>query len=48
MSDLFVDLSDNFVVICLTLTGQEHIFKISFSTNELVTSQHKDLKSQDK
>ena len=30
----YVDLSDNFVVICMTLLGEEHIFKIHFLTNE--------------
>ena len=34
LSDNDVDLSDNFVVICMTLTGQEHVFKIYFLTNE--------------
>ena len=29
-----VDLSDNFVAICITLTGQEHVFKIYFLTKE--------------
>ena len=28
---MYVDLSDNFVVICMTLTGQEHVFKIYLS-----------------
>ena len=51
MSDLYltyVDLSDNFVVICMALTEQEYVFKIYFPTNEQVTSQHKDLTSQHK
>ena len=34
LSDNDVDLSDNFVVICIALTGQEHDFKIYFLTNE--------------
>ena len=29
-----VDLSDDFVVICMALTGQEHVFKIYFLSNE--------------
>ena len=33
-SDFYVDLSDNFVVICMALTGQEHVFKIYFLTNK--------------
>ena len=40
LSDNYVDLSDNFVVIYMALTGQEHVFKIYFQTNEKVTSQH--------
>ena len=43
-----VDFSDNFVVICMALTGQEHVFKIYFLTNEWVTSQLKDLTNQRK
>ena len=34
LSYLYVDLSDNFVVMCLALTGQEYVFKIYFQTNE--------------
>ena len=44
----YIDLSDNFVVICMGLIGQEHVFKIYFLTNDKVTSQHKDLTSQHK
>ena len=42
----YVDLSDNIVVVCMALIGQEHVFKIHFLTNEYVTSQRKDLTSQ--
>ena len=46
---IYADLSDIFVVICMALVGQEHVLKIIyFLTNELMTSQHKDLKSQHK
>ena len=31
-------LSDNFVVVCMALTGQELVFKINVLTNEHVTS----------
>ena len=34
LSDNYVDLSDNFVVICMALIGQEHVFKIYLLTNE--------------
>ena len=36
LSDHYVDLSDNFVVtcICVTSTGQKHVFKDLFLTNE--------------
>ena len=41
LSDLYVDffrynvdLSDNFVVICMALIGQEHIITIHFLLNE--------------
>ena len=34
LSDLYVDLSDNFVVISMALTGQEHFLKIYFLSNE--------------
>ena len=58
LSDLYVDMSDimldNFIVICMALTGQEHVFKIYFLTNDKwqviiklsLTSQHKDLTIQ--
>ena len=32
----------------MALIGQEHVFKIHFLTNELLTSQHKGMKSQHK
>ena len=37
-----------FGLVCMALIGQEHVFKIHFLTNELLTSQHKDMKSQHK
>ena len=45
LSDHDVDVSDSFVVICMTLIGQQHV---NFLTNEYVTSQRKDLTSQHK
>ena len=44
----YVDFSDNFVGICVALTGQEDVFKIYFLTNEQVKSQYKDQKIQHK
>ena len=43
--DLYVDLSDNFVVICMSLIRQD-VFNTNSLTNEWVTSQRKDLTSQ--
>ena len=49
--DLYVDLSEIMSTcqiiffIFMALTWQEHDFKIYFLTNELITSQHKDLTS---
>ena len=34
MSDKDVDLSDNFVAICMALTGQDNFLRINFLTNE--------------
>ena len=34
--------------MCVALTGQEHVFKIYFRKNELLTSQHKELIIQHK
>ena len=41
LSNLYVDMSDfmstfkiNFVIICMTLIGQEHIFEIQSLTSE--------------
>ena len=34
LSDSDVDLSDNFVVICMVLTGQGHVYMIYPITNE--------------
>ena len=39
----YVHLLDNFIGICVALTGQEDVFKIYFLTNEQVKSRYKDL-----
>ena len=44
----YVDSSNNFVVICMILIWQEHVFKIYSLINEKVASQHKDMTSQHK